>query len=252
MKIAEIWRYPVKSMLGEKLATADVGPGGIAGDRHWAVVDASTGVSLSAKRYPILLQCYARTIGDDVVVTLPDGEEYQAGSTKLAKALSELLERQVITQSADAIETIQHEFPTAVTEGEGDPFLYETPTEAFFDCAPLQLLTISTLMEYQRLLPESDITRARFRPNFLVQTDESGFVEQGWVHKKLQLGALECEVYDDTRRCIMVSHQQKGLPRDMKIIKTALGENKGCAGVALRTSNSQQVSRGDAIEVINS
>ena len=47
MKVTEVWRYPVKSMLGEELDQAEVETGGIQGDRQWAVVDAKSGVSLS-------------------------------------------------------------------------------------------------------------------------------------------------------------------------------------------------------------
>ena len=249
MEVVEIWRYPVKSMLGEQLAQASVGPGGIQGDRRWAVVDTESGVSLSAKRYADLLCCRARTGDDGVLITIPGHDEYPAGSTELACRLSALLERQVTTRSADAVETIQHEFPTAVTEGEGKPFLYEPETEAFFDCAPLQLLTTATLVELQRLLPASIIHPVRFRPNFLVETKETGFVEQDWVNKDVTLGSLKCQVYDDTRRCIMVALGQGDLPRDTDVIRAILKSNDGRAGVALRALESSVVYCGAKVEV---
>ena len=154
MQIAEIWRYPVKSMLGEQLDHASAGPGGIDGDRRWAVVDKESGVSLSAKRYPDLLRCQAWTSEGGVMIRTPDGGEYPVGSVDVARVLSDLLGRDVVTRSAKATETIQHEFPTAVTEGEGEPFLYEPKTKAFFDCATLQLLTTGTLSKLQQLLPK--------------------------------------------------------------------------------------------------
>ena len=244
MELAEIWRYPVKSMLGEQIDQANVTPGGIQGDRRWAVVDAESGVSLSAKRYTDLLRCRAWTSDGDVMIALPNGREYPAGSADVAHDLSDLLGRQVVTRSADATETIQHEFPTAVTEGEGEPFLYEPETEAFFDCATLQMLTSSTLVELQRLLPDSTIHRARFRPNFLVKTDEDGFIENTWVGKDVILGPVRCQVYDDTRRCIMVALAQGDLPRDTDVIRTILKSNEGRAGVALKTLDSGTVKCG--------
>ena len=210
MEIAEIWRYPVKSMQGEPLDQASVGPGGIQGDRQWAVVDKESGVSLSAKRYPDLLRCQARTSEGEVMIRLPDGDEHSVGSAEVAHVLSDLIGRKVTTRSADATETIQHEFPTAVTEGEGEPFLYEPETKAFFDCAPLQLLTTATLNKLQQLLPTSVIHPVRFRPNFLVRAIETGFVENGWVNNDIILGSMRCQVYDDTRRCIMVAVGQGG------------------------------------------
>jgi len=251
MEIAEIWRYPVKSMLGEQLDQANVGPGGIQGDRRWAVVDAETGVSLSAKRYADLLRCQAWTSYSEVMIRLPDSREFPAGSTELARGLSDLLGRQVTTRSADATETIQHEFPTAVTEGEGEPFLYKPETEAFFDCAPLQLLTSATLVALQRLLPNSRLHRARFRPNFLIKTSEIGFIENNWVTKDVTLGSLRCQVYDDTRRCIMVALAQGDLPRDTDVIRMILKSNEGRAGVALKTVHSGTVRCGAKVEVLD-
>jgi uncharacterized protein YcbX len=250
MEIAEIWRYPVKSMLGERVDRANVGPGGIQGDRRWAVVDAESGVSLSAKRYADLLRCQAWTSGGKVTIKLPNGVDNPAGSTEVARDLSDLLGRHVTTCSAEATETIQHEFPTAVTEGEGKPFLFEPATEAFFDCAPLQLLTTGTLNELQRLLPASVIHRARFRPNILIETNEIGFVENDWVNKDVTLGSLNCQVYDDTRRCIMVALGQGDLPRDNEVIRTILKKNEGRAGVALKTLDSGILRCGAKVEVL--
>jgi len=250
MNLAEIWRYPVKSMLGEQLDQANVSLAGIQGDRRWAVVDADSGVSLSAKRYADLLRCRAWTRDSEVMIMLPDNREYLAGSAELAQGLSDLLGRRVTTRSADATETIQHEFPTAVTEGEGEPFLYEPKTEAFFDCAPLQLLTTATLVELQGLLPDSIIHRARFRPNFLIRTSETGFVENDWVNKEVTIGPLKCQVYDDTRRCIMVALGQGDLPRDTDVIRTILKSNEGRAGVALNTTDAGIVRSGARFEVL--
>jgi len=251
MEIAEIWRYPVKSMLGEQIDQANVGPGGIQGDRQWAVVDAESGVSLSAKRYADLLRCRAWTNDGGVIVKLPDGAENPAGSAEVALGLSDLLGRDVTTRSAHATETIQHEFPTAITEGEGEPLLWEPGTEAFFDCAPLHLLTTGTLVELQRLLPDSIVHRARFRPNFLVETNENGFIENDWVNKDVTLGSLRCQVYDYMRRCVMVTRSQGDLPRDTEVIRTILKGNDGNAGVALKTLDSAMLRCGAQVEVLS-
>ena len=185
------------------------------------------------------------------MVQLPDGRELAVSSDEAAFGLSELLGRQVTTRSAEDTESIQHEFPTAVTEGEGEPFLYEPKTESFVDCAPLQLLTTATLKKLQHLLPGSTIHRARFRPNFLVETDELGFIENGWVGSELLLGSLRCQVYDDTRRCIMVAHVQGDLPRDTSIIRTIVKKNEARAGIALRASGSGIVHNGATVVIEN-
>jgi uncharacterized protein YcbX len=184
------------------------------------------------------------------MVKLPDNRELPVDSDDTRQGLCELLGRQVTTRSAESIETIRHEFPTAVTEGEGEPFLYEPKTKAFFDSVPLQLLTTATLKKLQQLLPSSNIRLARFRPNFLVDIDVIGFVENEWVNKDISLGSLECHVNDDTRRCIMVAHAQENLPRDMQVIRTILKENEGRAGVALKAPRSDIVRLGAPVEVI--
>ena len=57
-RVKEIWRYPVKSMAGEKLTSTQVGPLGITGDRVWAMHDDAE--ILSARHYPKFLMCAAR------------------------------------------------------------------------------------------------------------------------------------------------------------------------------------------------
>jgi uncharacterized protein YcbX len=238
-------------MLGEPLEQADVGPGGIAGDRQWAVVDAKSGVSLSAKRYADLLRCKAWTDDKGVMIRLPGGDELPAGSDEVARGLSDLLDREVTTRSAATIENIQHEFPTAVTEGEGEPFLWEPKTEAFFDSVPLHLLTTGTISELQHLLPASTIHHARFRPNFVVEVKETGFIENAWVDKDLNLGSLRCRVSDHTSRCVMVTRGQGDLPRDMDLIRVILTNNSGNAGVALTMLDSGTVHCGANVEIVD-
>ena len=250
MTVTEIWRYPVKSMLGEQLEEAGVGPGGLQGDRQWAVVDAESGVSLSAKRYAELLQCRAWTSGGEVVIKLPDESEHSAGSAEAARGLSSLLSRDVSMRSAEAGKTIQHEFPTGISEGEGEPFLYEPGTEAFVDSRPLHLLTTATLSELERLQPGSIFQRARFRPNFLVEIDQVGFVENEWVNKGVVLGSLHCQVIEKTHRCVMTTRAQEDLPRDMAVIRTILEKNDGNVGVALQSSGAGTVRCGDEVEVL--
>ena len=77
--IGALWRYPVKSMQGEQVGEAAVTPDGLDGDRRYAVCDAATGRLLSAKSVPDLLLASARTEGDLVTLTLPDGTELASG-----------------------------------------------------------------------------------------------------------------------------------------------------------------------------
>ncbi len=251
MKIIELWRYPVKSMRGEILDRAAVSPSGIEGDRQWAVVDAHSGVSLSAKRYGDLLRCRARTVNGEVRVLLPNGRELPAGSGDLAHELSDLFKRQVILSQANTVETIRHEFPEAVREGTGDPFLWEPGTSAFFDTAPLHLLTTGTLSKLGQLLPNSVIHATRFRPNILVETADNAFVEDNWVDKNIDLGPVRCHVDDHMRRCVMVTRPQGELPKDTKIIRTIVSDNDANVGIALKALDTGTLNCGDTVKVLS-
>jgi len=83
--VAALWRYPVKSMLGEELDASAVGERGLAGDRAYALIDRDTGKVVSGKnpgRGAVLFECRAAYVepplvgsaeAAPVLVTLPDG-----------------------------------------------------------------------------------------------------------------------------------------------------------------------------------
>lgn len=107
-RVTGLWRYPVKSMQGGPVPTAELTPDGVAGDREWGVVDLATGLTASAKhpaRFGALPTCAARLDephGPDgaPVVTLPDGREVRAGTIAADAALSALLGRDVALRRA--------------------------------------------------------------------------------------------------------------------------------------------------------
>ena len=203
MNVRELWRFPIKSMLGEQLHEVDIGPLGLAGDRRRAVIDADSGVSLSAKRYGELLLCSARTIGERVTIEFPDGEDLDADSSRARERLSVLLDRRVVVGVVPEDGVVQHEFPTEIATGAGVPFLHEPGFDAYFDGAALHLLTTATLAELARLQPESSFVAARFRPNILVGVDLVGFIEDDWVGKTVHVGSAELVVLDRTSRCVI-------------------------------------------------
>lgn len=91
-RVREIWRYPVKSMLGERLERGYVGAGGLLGDRGWALRDEETGEIHNAKRHPILMQCTAAYREEPradsvphVGITLPDGSTISSDSPHVSQ-----------------------------------------------------------------------------------------------------------------------------------------------------------------------
>ena len=101
-RVTELWRYPVKSMAGERLGSCTLGPRGIPGDRGWAIRDESAGEIRGAKKLPQLLLCAARYAEEPTdgrippaEIVLPDGARLWSDRPEAAERLSALLGRRV-------------------------------------------------------------------------------------------------------------------------------------------------------------
>src|SRR5687767_2616859 len=121
--IASVWRFPVKSMQGERLEQAEMTERGIVGDRAYALIDTETGKVVSAKsvkRFPDLLNCRATFLappqaGHDpppVRITLPDGTTLTSDASDTDQVLSAYFGRSVsLTQAAPEDFTIDQYHP---------------------------------------------------------------------------------------------------------------------------------------------
>jgi len=96
VQIVELWRYPVKSLQGERLDSVAVTADGLTGDRRFAIYDLQSGFGLTARRVPELLFASARLRADGAAeITLPDGSVAEGDA-----GLSEWLGRPVTLRSA--------------------------------------------------------------------------------------------------------------------------------------------------------
>src|SRR5688500_17597428 len=95
MRVARVWRYPVKSMQGEAVDEIELDAGSVTLDRAWAVRDSDTGIVLTGRTVPALLQARAAVDGDGVRVTLPDGRELSGDAEHTDLALSAYVGRPV-------------------------------------------------------------------------------------------------------------------------------------------------------------
>src|SRR5919197_1230900 len=104
--VTAIWRYPLKSMIGEELDASGVTEQGLLGDRAYALVDADTGKVASAKnpkRWPNLFQCHAAfTEPPDLArelppvrITLPDGATITSDDPAIDDAMSDMVGHRV-------------------------------------------------------------------------------------------------------------------------------------------------------------
>jgi uncharacterized protein YcbX len=245
-KICAIWRYPVKSMLGEKLDSVEVTNRGLAGDRAYALVHAETGKVASAKnphRWPNLFEfqaSYAQSPSaaqemSPAEIVCPTGERV---STKQADA-----EARLSAAVGQKIQLRHSGFPGAVSEGywpaydwlaaPNSVFEFRLPAYTFFDGAMVHLLTTSTLARLQALAPDSQFDVRRFRPNLVIQPSlpSEGFVENDWIGRILTIGAVELLIEEPCPRCVMTTLPQGDLPKDPNVLRTIVRANGGNAGV---------------------
>lgn len=229
--VAQLWRHPVKSMQGERLDAAEVTTAGIAGDRAWAVVDPATSEGLSAKREARLLEASARSEGEAVVVTLPDGTEAEAGDPALDAAVSAWLGRALAVRTADPAHVTTFGFHLASDDETSDVVQVPNPTGTFFDLAPLHLLSTASLAAMAPHHPAGRWEVPRFRPTILVDDAGQGFVDDAWVGATLAIGPVRARVVQRTLRCSMPAKAQPGLPRDVDIVRAVNANHGGDLGV---------------------
>ena len=237
MRVLELWRFPVKSLQGERLDVAEVGPGGIAGDRQWALFDVATGFGLTARREPGLLFAAARVRPDGAVgIVLPDGT-----GTADDAVLSDWLGRPVALRSATQVtERRRYESP--------DDNLAEAPKRwhdwegaaggAFHDNADgrLSLVSTGTLGSWDR---------RRFRSNVVLE----GAGENGLSGTSIRLGSAVLAIGAPIPRCVMVTRPQTGgIGRDTGVLKTIHRERGGELAVAAQVVMPGTVRTGDLLE----
>jgi uncharacterized protein YcbX len=285
--VAELWRFPVKSMRGEQLQEAAVTEGGVLGDRAYALIETDTGKVVSAKsvkQFPDLLNCKADFVeppqkdGDTppVQISLPDGTVLRSDSLGVDRALSMYFKRNVaLRRSAPEDFTIDQYHPdvegadpggnrdTVVPQKLGSALFASlgmespVPVGSFFDVFPMSVLTSSTLARLSELQPEVRFDRRRFRMNVIVKTERPGFIENDWVGHGLGLGdaaLLSVALLDP--RCVMTTLAQDDLPKDTDVLRTLVRHNRiqlgelgkfPCAGVYAVIAAPGTVRTGDRV-----
>ena len=197
--IRSLWRYPVKSMLGEEIDRSAVTERGFVGDRAYALVDASDGKVASAKnprKWPRMYECRAELDETPrrVRIRLPDGVVVAVDDPNAGAVLSRILGREVaIETAASAAPVLEELWLEGGPEGRDvtdERIALGSPAGSFFDYAVIHLVTTATLEHLSELYPQGRFDPRRFRPNALVSVadGQAGFVENGWIGKTLALG----------------------------------------------------------------
>ncbi len=234
--VAELWRYPVKSLQGERLDSVLIDGGGLEGDRRFAIFDVATGFGLTARRFPALLFAAARLLDDDAVeITLPDGSLATDND-----ALSEWLGRPVELRSASAPAARRYE---NVIDFEREPTSdwtqFEGAPGAFHDSAESRVSLVSTAT-----IGAWD--QRRFRSNVLLD----GEGEDAIVGASVLLGDAVLKVGARIQRCVMTTREQPGgIDRDLGVLRTIARERDGRLAVGARVRRPGVVRIGDALRV---
>ena len=222
-RVIALWRYPVKSFLGERLNEANLGERGVEGDRGFALRDTATGRVLSAKKFSKLLHARAQTRNGGVLLTLPDGTILEVDSAGASRELSAWLGREV---------EISRPAPTAERPAmDGDTRVYHGRAGTFFDSSPVHVVTTSTLATLTERYPDGGFDPRRFRPNIVLDTPGDGYVEESWIGSTLAIGDARIEVTKPCTRCVMTTHAQEELPVDRDILRTVIAHNDEHVGV---------------------
>ena len=257
-RVAEVWRFPGTSMLGERLVQVEIGATGVVGDRGWALLDPTDGKVVSAKnprKWPRMLELRATYLEapvqgappPPVEISLPDGSSVRSGTTGVDASLSAYLGRSVqLVSTAPEVPTMEETWP-AIEGLAPESFIAGTridtavpdetvsdiqmamaaPAGTFFDLSALHLLTTSTLAELTRLLPQGAFDVRRYRPNVLVDSSDAGFTENTWVGKRVMLGPdAAMQVVLPTMRCIMTTLAQQDLAYDPDLLRTIAAANR--------------------------
>jgi uncharacterized protein YcbX len=225
--VAQLTRYPVKSMRGEQLSQAEVDRRGMVGDREWAVYtpDGGIGSGKSSRRFRrvVGLLGYRATLRDEPgavpLIESPDGQRFPADDPGAGELLSTQLDRPVrLGQEAD----VRH-----------------------YDESALHLISTAAVRKLAELLG-GPVDIARFRPNLVLDVAGTDFVEDGWAGRELRLGSeVVVRLGAGMPRCVMVDLPQGELGPDGRLLKLLAAEHQLLFGIKVDVVRGGRIRLGD-------
>ena len=231
--VEAIFRYPVKSMRGERLEVAQLGWHGLDGDRRLALrrIDDRSGFPwLTAGKLPDLVRFAPHRREDGAQgdlpthVRTPEGEDMPVFGEDLAKEIGRRY---------------------------GAPVQMMRLNHGVFDEASVSVIASDTVREIGRLAGRSADVR-RFRPNVVVRLRRpAAFREDEWVGGALSFGegddapAIAATMRD--ARCSMVNLDPDSATPDPELLKAVVGANQNNAGIYGAVTRIGRVAVGQAI-----
>lgn len=263
--VVSLWRYPVKSMMGEELNAAALTERGLLGDRAYALVDSSNRKVVSAKnpqKWGRLFDFRAALAespraGEKIPparITLPNGTIVSSEQRDLNQILSSVLGREVtLATTAPQDPSLEEYWPDMDGLAHRETVTDEAmPTGTFFDLAVVHVLTTGTIDRLRELYPQGRFEVRRFRPNIVVEpaSGEKNFVENAWVGHTLAIGdEVRLSITGPCPRCVMTTLPQGDLPKDARILRTAAQHNQVHVGVYAAVLRGGAIRCGDSVKL---
>ncbi|MDP4170691.1 MAG: MOSC domain-containing protein [Bacillota bacterium] len=231
--VKEIYRYPVKSMGGERLREAPILEHGILGDRSFAYKNEAK--YLTVQNLPELLNYHAKLAHNggklEPVVTSRNGEEFQWNDTRLTEEISAKVEDGQLEQlSLD---------PT-------------TDRGAYWE-DHLLLFSTASLEKISELCGSNLLDFRRFRPNLVIELDSGKpFEEEEWIGKEIVINDVVFRVNQGCERCFYINVDPVNPSLiDSKILKTLVKERNMIAGVYMSVVRTGEIPTGAEVYVRN-
>lgn len=251
MRLERIMRYPIKSMQGENVSSAEIEQDGVRGDRCWGIRDETTGKILTARRAPELLFASALLTPDGAPeIKLPSGVTCHGSGAETDATLSEWLGKQVRLVRSVGTPPGRAEYFADATDDASQAIEWTMPAGRFVDALPLLVLTTASLRTARALYPDGDWELRRFRPNLVVDADGDGWIEDAWCGRAtVRIGAVELQPQQPCIRCTMVTRPQPGLHEDRQIFRTLARSHHGQFGAWTAVTTGGTIHVGDQISV---
>ena len=221
MRVDQLWRYPVKSVGGERLDAATVGTFGLAGDRVIAVQDEQDEVTW-AGAVPALMQVRAVTAGPGVAdLSLPDGRRFRSDAPDADSRLSATVQAKVrlVPHRPDRPDTAVH------------------------------VLTTTALRTLGSALPDSAVDPTRFRPNLVLDgvagEPGTGYPEHAWLGRRMAIGTLRLRFTQGCDRCVMITKETPTVPHDRDVLRWVARELGNTFGVYAAVEAPGEIRAGD-------
>jgi len=283
MRVSQLWRYPVKSMIGEQLDSIEINSTGVIGDRVWATRDLERGGIRGAKKIPRLMQCASRLLDDGhVEITTPDGAVTTTGASNANELLSNALGHRVELEALKSEADLEH-FRRGAPDHD-DPMQelrnlfgrindepipnlgafprdlmvtlaeYESPPGTYYDMFPLMAMSEQSITHLKHALPNSSIDVRRFRPSIVIDSplhrDDDPLPELSWVGRTASVGTAKIEFVIGCPRCVMVTRAVNGsIHDDREVLRYVVRELNQDVGVYANVVQPGVIAAGDEVVI---